>query len=76
MSPEEFAAYCPMTDELQSEYEKEGAFRDWCKENDEDPMEDNSREIFNDIDAETGDNFWKGLSDEEREGHQDDMLRD
>jgi hypothetical protein len=60
--------------------QKDSDFLEWCEETDNDPNDPGSREVFDDhqveIEGETGDKFWDGLSPEDREGYEAMMTDD
>lgn len=56
--------------------EKRAAFVEWCQENEEDPDEPDSRERYEEIQGETGNAFWDGLSPEDLEGYESMMTDD
>ena len=60
--------------------QKDSEFIEWCEETDNDPDDPGSREVFDEhqaeIDAETGDKFWDGLSPEDRDGYESMMTAD
>jgi hypothetical protein len=56
--------------------EKEAEFIEWCQENEEDPSNPDARDRYEEIQAETGDAFWDGLSPEDREGYEAMMTAD
>lgn len=68
MSPEEFAASRPQSEDEISAYEQEANFRAWCKENEQDPTDDAARESYSIIQRECGNTFWDDLDEDEREG--------
>ncbi|MBN8417833.1 MAG: hypothetical protein J0L73_02810 [Verrucomicrobia bacterium] len=49
---------------------REDEYRKWCLENKMDPDIEESRESYAEFMAETGDDFWRGQSDEDREGYE------
>jgi hypothetical protein len=62
MSAEEFENYRPHSEEEWDNYTKEKEFREWCKEDDQDPADSDVRELYNDIERECG---RSGLDDSE-----------
>jgi hypothetical protein len=68
MSPEEFAAYRPRTEEERVDHEREVEFRAWCKENKEDPSEESVRESYCEIQRECGEQAWDDMDENDREG--------
>jgi hypothetical protein len=80
MSAKEFEAYHPRTEEefgeLQELAEKRQEFREWCKENEEDPETTESLEVYEEIQRECGQAWWDDLDDTDREGHEHNMLKD
>lgn len=55
---------------------REDEYRKWCLENKMDPDVVESRESYAEFMAETGDEFWRGQSDEDREGYEAMMTDD
>ena len=74
MSPDEFEAYSPSENESE-DYEEEAAFREWCKEYEEDPEDEGSRDGYNEYLSEYGDGFWEGLDDDERDGWEGNITK-
>lgn len=68
MSLEDFEAK-RLRDERRSEFLK------WCKENDEDPETEEAHERYSEIEAETGDSFWKNLEGDDRDGWGDNIIK-
>lgn len=56
--------------------QKEAEYLDWCKEEGEDPSVSEVRERYDEIQAETGDEFWEGQSPADREGYESMMTQD
>lgn len=59
---------------------KDSDFLEWCQDTGNDPHDPGSREVFDEhqaeIEAETGDAFWEGLSPEDRDGYESMMTDD
>ena len=76
MSPDEFKAYRPRSEDEIHYHEKEADFRKWCNENDEDPTAQEARDSYEEIQEETGDKFWDNLDPNDRAGWEDNMSGD
>ena len=52
----------------------------WCQDTDNDPDDPGSKEVYlehmQEVEAETGQKFWDGLSPEDREGYESMMTDD
>jgi hypothetical protein len=55
---------------------KETDFVEWCEENGEEPTNQEARERYHEIQAETGDAWWDTLSPEDRDGYASMMTAD
>ena len=55
---------------------REDQYRKWCLENNMDPDVEESRESYAEEIANTGDEAWGGMSDEDREGYEAMMTDD
>ncbi len=51
-------------------------FLEFCKENELDPDDDDSMEMHKEVLAESGDAWWDGLDDDNRDGWTDNMNKD
>lgn len=51
-------------------------FRDWCEENEEDPMDPDARSRYNEIQGELGDKGWSIMDRNDREGWEHNMNKD
>jgi hypothetical protein len=55
-------------------------FHEWCRDTNNDPNDPGSREGYmehiQEVEAETGQKFWDGLSPEDREGYESMMTDD
>ncbi len=55
-------------------------FFEWCRDTNNDPNDPGSREVYmehmQEVEAETGQKFWDGLSPEDREGYESMMTDD
>lgn len=69
MSPEEYEK------KLLSE-EQRADFLDYCKHNNLDPRDEDSIEEYKEILAETGDDWWDSLDEDDRDGWTDNMNKD
>ena len=81
MSDKEFEAYHPRTEQEIEEHQElvefRQKFREWCKENEEDPETTESLERYEEIQSEWGTEAWWGnLDDDDREGHEHNMNKD
>ncbi len=76
MSPDEFRAFNPRTEDEALAHEEESKFRDWCEQNEEDPQNDGARDNYNEQQEETGDKFWNNLDENDRAGWEDNMNKD
>lgn len=76
MSDEEFNGLCLRSEAEEVARDTEFLFREWCKENEEDPLDENARQTYDELQEESGDKFWDGLSQDERAGWQDNMNKD
>jgi len=73
MSPEDFELYRSSTEEEFEAYRNESAFRKWCKEFDEDPLDEAARESYEEYLNEYG----PGRFDENETARRlDDMNKD
>jgi hypothetical protein len=76
MSSTELEAYQPRSQDECEALVAEKDFREWCKENDEDPENEDSRENYQIVQRESGQGFWEDLDDDEREGWEHNMTRE
>lgn len=76
MTPEQFKAYNPRTEEDVMAYAEESKFREWCEENEEDPQDDNARDGYTEMQEETGDKAWDNMDENDRAGWEDNMNKD
>ena len=68
MSSTDLESYQPRSQDECEALTAEKDFREWCKENEEDPENEYSREHYQIIQRESGHGFWDDLDDDEREG--------
>ena len=73
MSPEQFKAFQPSSEDEARAHEEESKFRDWCDEHEEDPESEDARDNCNEA---TGKTFWDDLDENDRAGWEDDMTKD
>jgi hypothetical protein len=77
MSNEEFEGYSPQhTEEAVEAHQKEVEFREWCKEQEEDPQNENIHKDYLEMLQETGQAFWDGLDPNDKAGYEDNMNKD
>lgn len=76
MSSTELEAYRPRSQDQCDALAAEKDFREWCKENEEDPENEDSREHYQIVQRESGQGFWDDLDDDERAGWEHNMLKD
>ena len=76
MSDEEVNGFRPRSEAEEVAREAESLFREWCKENEEDPLDENARQSYGEMQEESGDKFWDGLSQDDRAGWEDNMNKD
>ena len=73
MSSAELQAYQPRTQDECEALSKENEFREWCKEHEEEPENEEARECYREA---TGESFWDDLDDDDREGWEHNMTKD
>jgi hypothetical protein len=76
MSSSELEAYQSRTQDECEALTAELDFRSWCKENDEHPENEDSREHYQIVQRESGQGFWDDLDEDEREGWEHNMTRE
>jgi len=77
MSNEEFESYSPRpTEEAVEAHKREAEFREWCKEHEIDPQNEDEYKAYLDMLQETGQAFWDGLDEDDRAGYEDNMHKD
>jgi hypothetical protein len=73
MSSAKLEAYCPRTQDECEVLSEEKDFREWCKENEEDPENEDSREHYQIIEREMS---GEDIDDNDREGWEHNILKD
>jgi hypothetical protein len=76
MSLAELQAHHPQNEEECETRSAEIKFKKWCKENKEDPEDEDCRERYQLIQIETGQGFWDNLDEADREGWEDKIAKD
>jgi len=75
MLDEEFAALLPRTEEEIESHEVESDFRKWCQETEQDPQDEGARASYDEMQEEVGPKFWENLSEEDRAGWEDNIIK-
>jgi hypothetical protein len=75
MSDKELAAYHAHSEQEVGAINREVEFRNWCKENDEDPTSDQSRESYNIVEEECGRKAWDTLDENDKDGWTDNITK-
>jgi len=76
MTSEEFKAFQPRTEDEEYGHEKETDYREWCEEEECDPLDPDSRHVYKEYLEENGDGFWENLDEDELAGWEDNMHKD
>ena len=77
MSNEEFESYSPRpTEESVEAHKHEAEFREWCKEHEEDPQNEDVYNDYSEMLKETGQAFWDDLDPNDRAGYDDNIHKD
>jgi len=75
MTDEELRSYSPKDEREECDYREEREYREWCKSDGLDPLDEFSREMYNEMQAETGQEFWDGLDEDDRDGWNDNIIK-
>lgn len=70
LSDAELLAYSPSSDAEFEDYQAEAGFREWCKENEEDPSTGEAREAY---EEESNSDGWDDMDEDEKAGWEDNM---
>ncbi len=76
LPPGDFKRFHPRNEDEALAYGEESMFRDWCEENEEDPMDPDARSRYNEIQGELGDKGWSIMDRNDREGWEHNMNKD
>ena len=76
MTSEEFKAFRPRSEDEAYDHEKEAEYREWCEEEECDPLDPDSRLYYKEYLEETGDGFLENLDEDDADGWTDNMNKD